>query len=377
MFRALAKRDDIDLKVFFCSGKGLHEYKDSEFGVQFKWDIPLVDGYKWKIMKNYGRQDIQSVFWGLVNPESASIVLSREYDFVLLHGWAHATSWLTWAATCFSNTRLLVRGDTNGLKKIDGVIGRLRYYLTRLFVSQADGCLAIGAWNSDFYRRLGADKKIYFVPFCVDNTVFRTQFTTLVRRKLELRRELGIDSGSSVILFCGKLIERKGADDLLTAFESLSRRLSTSLVFVGDGPLRTELKRKTTTRGIQRVHFVGFQNQSEIARYYAAADILVLPSESEPWGLTINEGMCFNLPIIASDRVGAARDLVREGVNGFTYPCGDVNVLAERIESLLRNTNTIRQFGEKSWEIIQQWGATESAEYLVHALDKINELHAD
>src|SRR5207244_3025893 len=97
--------------------------------------------------------------------------------------------------------------------------------------------------------------------------------------------------------------------DVLAAFQALEHRDRAALLYVGDGPLRGTIEARAA--GMANVKVTGFRNQTELPRAYAAADVLVLPSEFEPWGLVVNEALNFGLAVIASDRVGAAPDLVR------------------------------------------------------------------
>src|SRR5581483_3191529 len=104
--------------------------------------------------------------------------------------------------------------------------------------------------------------------------------------------------------------------------------------------------------GLAQVVLTGFVNQGQIADYYAAADVLVLPSGHEPWGLVLNEAMCFGLPVIASDAVGAAPDLVRPGENGWTYPVGDVDALARALEAAVEDPARRSAMGRRSRAIV-------------------------
>ena len=111
-------------------------------------------------------------------------------------------------------------------------------------------------------------------------------------------------------------------------------------VFVGSGELENELRALAAALKVA-ARFEGFRNQSELPRYYAAADVLVLPSESESWGLVVNEAMACGLPAIVSNNVGCAPDLIEEGRTGFTFPLGDVGALSDRLAALA----TLKQSG--------------------------------
>ena len=185
-----------------------------------------------------------------------------------------------------------------------------------------------------------------------------------------MREKEGLPTQAPVILFSGKFQEKKGPLDLLQAFTHIKDRPA-SLAFLGDGPLRPAMERFIAEQGLSNVHILGFRNQTEVSNCYALADVLVLPSSFEPWGLVINEAMCFGMPIVASDRVGAAADLVKPGTNGFTFPAGNVQALAERLSTVLEDEERREKMGQASYEIISRWGFEEDIQGIVQALERV------
>jgi glycosyltransferase involved in cell wall biosynthesis len=154
-------------------------------------------------------------------------------------------------------------------------------------------------------------------------------------------------------LFVGKLIEKKRAADLLKAFFSIQDPRA-HLVVVGDGALRDQLVASVPPEKRRQVHFAGFQNQLALPRFYVAADVFVLPSGvGETWGLVVNEAMNFELPVITSDLVGCAADLVDEGQNGFIYPVGDTDALTARMREMM--DCDLPAMGKRSAEIVQDY----------------------
>ena len=161
--------------------------------------------------------------------------------------------------------------------------------------------------------------------------------------------------------------------DLLRAYESLiksykSKTKSLSLIFVGDGNLRPELERYAKDRNLEDVIFAGFKNLTETPEYYAMADIFVIPSFNECWGIVVNEAMCFGLPIIASDTVGAVSDLVLENKNGLIYKTGEIENLAYCLEQLVKDGKKRQFFGEKSLEIIKNYSFDKDVEGILRAI---------
>ncbi|MGC1677204.1 MAG: glycosyltransferase family 4 protein, partial [Candidatus Binataceae bacterium] len=172
----------------------------------------------------------------------------------------------------------------------------------------------------------------------------------------QLRGELGLAPGRPVILFASKLLPRKRARDLIEACAALHSPPRPYLLIVGDGEERAALEARTQKRGLGgAVRFLGFRNQTELPRLYDLCDVFVLPSDAEPWGLVLNEVMNAAKPVIASDAVGAAPDLVIEGENGFVYPVGDIAALTRAIERITSSPEHAAAMGAKSLEIVARY----------------------
>lgn len=208
--------------------------------------------------------------------------------------------------------------------------------LRNILFKLTDRFLYIGIQNRLFFKHFGvSDNKLIFTPYCVDNDRFQNDAKKLLSKKNKLRTELGLPADSFIALFSGKFIAKKRPLDLLNAVSKIQNE-GVYAVFVGDGELRRDMENFIRENNLERrALLTGFVNQSVIPRYYAAADVFVMCSEKgETWGLSTNEAMNFSLPIILSDQLGCADDLVIEGKNGFKYSCGDTSDLAEKIEYL-------------------------------------------
>jgi glycosyltransferase involved in cell wall biosynthesis len=191
-------------------------------------------------------------------------------------------------------------------------------------VSRSAGGLAAGKLNHEFYQKYGA-RRIVLAPYSVDNDRFAR--APAVGRS-ELLARWGLTDRAPVLMFCGKLDPRKRPLDLTAAVSMLEQEVTT--LVVGDGALAARV-RASLRPG--RGAVTGFVNQADLPPYYHAADILVLPSCHEPWGLVVNEAMAAATLPVVSDRVGAAPDLV-DGI-GEVYPCGNVPALAEALRRAL------------------------------------------
>ena len=170
------------------------------------------------------------------------------------------------------------------------------------------------------------------------------------------------------IVFAGKLTPIKAPEVLLEAFARIEG-VKPYLCFVGDGPLRGMLEEQAAKLGVrERVVFAGFRNQRELPAFYDAADVFVLPSRREPWGLVVNEAMNAGRAIVVSDQVGSGPDLVRQGENGAIFPVGDAAALAKALGDILAAPGRAAAMGRRSLEIIEGWSFREDIAGLKQAL---------
>ena len=364
LFRALARRPGVDLTVFFCSDQGARRYRDPGFGTELAWDVPLLDGYRSVVLPNLNRRGGPGSFLGLVNARIVTELRHGGFDAVIVHGWAYATNWLAFVAAAILGVPLIIRGESNGLREPHGwrrVVKRLA--LGWLF-RRASAFLAIGSLNRRFYREYGVPAdRVFFAPYAVDNACFQKAAQRLPPRAT-LRAERGIPDDTTVFLFCGKLTPVKRPIDALAAFQRLDNRERAALLFVGDGPLRAEIEAHAA--GMRNVSITGFRNQSELPREYAVADVLLLPSEFEPWGLVVNEALNFGLAVVASDQVGAAADLVRAEDGGHIVPVGDVAALSRVMHRCMEERAGRPRASTK--RLIDEWTVEHCADGILDAL---------
>ena len=268
---------------------------------------------------------------------------------------------------------VLLRGESNLLPAVPLWKSFFKRLILKWLFKRVSVFLAIGKYNAEFYRFYGVpEEKIFLVPYTVNNDFFISKAKELLPKRIELRKKYNILEHIPLILFSGKLIDVKKTMDLLKAFEIVSKETRAALVFVGDGKLRKELENYTDKNDIKNVYFTGFRNQTELPEFYAIADVFVLPSVHEPWGLVVNEAMCFGLPVIVSDQVGAGGDLVKDGINGYIYPACNINELAKLLKKLISDKEKINQMGQASLNIITKWSYKEGVEGVLNCSKMID-----
>jgi glycosyltransferase involved in cell wall biosynthesis len=318
LYQRLASRGQVQLDVLFRRDAGSRRGVDPGFGVPVAWDIDLLSGYQHSFLEGSRQRSGRPAATGRL------VRWLRCHDVVVISGYSDPWMLFAVAACRAMGVPYLLRGMSTPEGFATGARRRVRDGIARTVVSSSAGGLALGKLNSAFYVKYGAPR-IFFAPNSVDNERFAR--APVVGRS-ELLARWGLGDTAPVVMFCGKLFPRKRPLDLVAAVRSLGPEVTT--MFVGDGVLADRVRSLLQPgRGV----VTGFVNQADLGSYYHAADILVLPSSHEPWGLVVNEAMATGVLPVVSDRVGAGPDLV-DGV-GEIFPCGDVTALTEALRCAL------------------------------------------
>ena len=374
LYKQIAADNFFDLEVWYCTRHGLQGELDKEFNTPVKWDTPVLDGYKYKFLKNRAlKPGLYSGFWGVVNPSILTELKQLPKNSIIVsNAWNPFSNLYTILCSKILGHKTCLRAEPPLVHEFgrSGMMTAIRKLLLgRLLFRFVDVFLYIGTQNKKFYEYFGVDtSKLYFSPYSVNNVFFTEQASILLPRKLELRRKLNIPEGNRVVLYSGKLIPKKRPLDLLLVFKRILDHKNYSLVFMGDGELRSDLEKVMRDHDIGNTIITGFINQSKISEYYAMADIFVMCSDvGETWGLSTNEAMNFGLPLIISDRTGNYEDLVDQ--NGYVIKCGDLEDFTDKLEKLLTETKEeLAIKGNRSRELVAKF----SYETVIENLKKIS-----
>jgi glycosyltransferase involved in cell wall biosynthesis len=376
LLRRVAQEPDIDLTVFFGSDFSVRGYRDEGFGVAVKWDVPLLEGYRHVFLPRV--RDANDVSFAA--PLNRGILRALKgrgaqpaFDAVWVHGYATANSLHAMLAAKLLGVPVMLRAESwlrdrgRGTAKLAA-----KHCFFHGLESLVHAVLPIGTVNAEYWSYYFGDRVPQFlVPYAVDNEYFSSRARAAEPARGELQAELKLDSGRPVILFASKLQERKNCAHVVEAYSRLATAGPDALpylVIVGDGEERAALERQAAATGLGTIRFAGFRNQSEMPRFFDLASVFVLPSRHEPWGLIVNEAMNAACPVIVSDDVGCAPDLVEDGVNGCIYPTGNIDALAHALHRVLASPETAASMGAKAYQRIQQWGMEQDIGGLRRAL---------
>lgn len=366
-FAYLAEHLDLELRVFYLWDFGVVPQKDPGFGVAIAWDVPLLEGYAHEFVPNRSSRPGTERFSGLWNPALRSRLLQFGPQAVLLTCYNYA-SIARLLPQWDGGTPLLFRGDSHRLVPRSGIAAELKSRIVARVFRRFAAMLYVGIANREYFLMHGVPpEKLFRSPHAVDNRRFLDARSAAQAQARDWRGALGIPADFRVILFAGKFERKKKPLDLLRAFQC-ARLERTALLFVGDGALEGEMR--ALAAGGPPVFFAPFQNQASMPRVYAAADLLVLPSQGagETWGLAVNEAMCLGRPAIVSNHVGCAQDLVLPDETGLVFPAGNVEVLAEALQRALADPARLRTWGENANRRVRQFGYRQATDGLVAAL---------
>ena len=339
VYRCAAREFGVSLMVLYGSDFSVAGYRDKEFGASFAWDTDLLKGMENHFLSNVAEGGVRD--YDSVNATGVDQAMQKlAPDAVMALGYAHPfdRAVLDWARK--HRKPLLFRGET-----LDHAQQRSRWkswlrdaVLRRLYM-RCSALLFVGQRSRAHYERLGVPaEKLFSSPYCVDASSFRCSEEDRAALRGPTRERLWIGDKAVVILFSGKLSERKGVDLIPQAVRKLPTglRAHVHVLFLGDGALRESLAQACALEPVVQATFAGFQNQSSLSAYYHAADLLVLPSRAgETWGLVVNEALMHGLPCVVSDKVGCQPDLVLPGRTGAVCKSGDAVSLAEALAKVM------------------------------------------
>ena len=332
-FRALTARARHAYLVYFCA--------DGE--PNRRWRVPGNFGFRheflharpWTFLGGYS-YFAPGLLFKLLR-ERPRVVLVGGFSMQLLL--ARLYGWVTGAG-------VIVLSDTNALRERDlpGWRTRLRKWLVR-GIDGAIGCSQLGV---DYLRQIGVPPdRIALSRIVNDAPAFAQQVRGFRAKRAEERSAFGIPADALVILFTGRLAEGKGVVELLDAFASVRARTREDLrlLVVGDGPLASLLRQRVDESALAEcVHFVGFTPYEEVARFYALADLAVIPSLKEAYGLVVNEAVLARIPVLCSTLAGA-RDLIEDGLRGLLFDPRD----PREFDAVL--TDAVRRIADGGWVI--------------------------
>jgi glycosyltransferase involved in cell wall biosynthesis len=317
VFNALAQRKDLALHVIFLSetDRSLRE-----------WTVPKGEiEFSYEVLPSFRRRLGKYNF--LINRGVTLALRKATPDVVLCGGYSYVASWQALAWSRRNKVPVILWVESTAGDRRRGHTGV--EHLKQRYIDLSEAFVVPGKSSADYLKTFGvASDRIFYAPNAVDITLFGTE---------SLRpSDLDCCLPQQFFLYVGRLVREKGVFDLFAAYEKLAPDLRErfGLVVAGNGIARQPLEEWARNICPGSIVFTGFQQKEGLARLYANAYALAFPTQSDPWGLVVNEAMACGLPVIATSVAGCVADLVRDEWNGLVISSGNINQLATAMERL-------------------------------------------
>ena len=326
------KKQGIKAKVFFASRHGLNKNKvDPEFLTRIKWNINsnMLKGFEYKFSKiqKYNINDYRLNYYKIEQE-----LIKENFDYILILGWNNFFYLRAIYYAIKENIKIILRVETNLYSTKNYFKNLIKKFLLRFFFKRVSYFLSIGKLNKKFYLHHNVEnKKILSAPYFVDN-----EFFNFKSNKKKLKKKFNFKK-KKIVLFVGKLIERKKPFEFLKLAKLNVNKFNFHFLIIGDGHLKKSCQQFIKENKLQNVSLIGFVNQNKLREYYKISDLMILTSQYETWGLTINEAFASNTPVICTNNCGSSKDLVENGKTGFTYKIGDLKTLNKKTNLILND----------------------------------------
>jgi glycosyltransferase involved in cell wall biosynthesis len=356
-FYRFAARDTAHrLEVWFTDAAPAAPRFDPELGRSVSWGFDLLEGYPHEPLARGAR--LQEKL--------------RDLDLLIVNGYTRLPYARAIAAARRAGVRTALRIDS---VLFDASLPPLakRLLFSGLLLRLFDVFLATGTLTREYLAACGvADSRIGLFPYAVDVEHFREISRLSKEERASRRAVFGIPEQAQVILCVAKLSSREAPWDALRA-AALPQGAAWQWLIAGAGPERAALERFARERGLGHVRFLGYVEYSELPALYGIADGFVHAVREERWGVSVAEALAAGLPVVTSSRVGAARDLVLRGRNGFSYESGDERRLLECVEGALglAKADVLRASAQvlARWDYASSWAEVLAAAAALKAAD--------
>ncbi len=363
-FRALSEISKIQLKIYYIvipddrqQGQG--------FNHAFEWDVPLLDGYGWSVLKPSGTNNLSRFFSTRIN-KLGETLRKDKIDVCLITGWQSYGLLQALFSCKILGIRTLIRGESNAIR----IRPLWKKLLHRIYLNQFDAFLAVGTENKNFYIENGIElTRIFWCPYFVDNARFIRQAEVAIGKRKEIRKCWGILEKEICFVFAGKFEQKKRLSDIIKALKiARQKNQSIRLLVVGSGEQERQVRQLAVSNS-SPVSFAGFLNQTKISDAYVAADCLILAADyEETWGLVVNEAMASGIPALVSDQVGCGADLVIDEKTGSIFRCGDIQDLSQKMIWMADNRDKLKQMGTNARKHIENYSIKSATKGLLDAM---------
>ncbi|MTJ15657.1 MULTISPECIES: glycosyltransferase family 4 protein [unclassified Dolichospermum] len=356
LWKKLNEQAGLSVKVFYLCNENQASGDVLLGGNSQPWDVDLLSGYEYDYLKDFSGRVPSEQKKNAISPELFNSLTLDNLDAIFMQSFVNYSYRLTALLCKLRGIPLIMQNDATIMS--DCRYSRSRQIMMAILypwmLNLADYWLSCGDHNEIHLRHYGvADEKIVRGCHPVDGERFEQSIRQNQDEIRKIRRDLSWNEDTLIYGFAGKYIERKNPFEFIEAIEKAHQRdPRVRGIMIGGGDLESEINQRLSQLRNGEVINLGFVNQTKIPLYYAAMDVFVVTSWIDPHPLVVSEAMVSGCPPILSDRCGnwGYNDTVRHCYNGLVYPCGNSDVLADRMLEMI-DIETRKQYSTKSKEV--------------------------
>ncbi len=377
LWRAMAQHPRLRIKVFYLDPMGVDGTIEPTLNVKLAWDMPMLDGYDHEFVPNWSPARFTPII-NRINPALVWHLARDSFDAVLLHGYQPITNWLALAVSRLKGIPIIYRGEGTMIGEDEvhrgAAVDRLKVAMNRTFLLGSNRVAYSSADNMRFQLSRGArDSSLFPMPCAIDNEQL-ARYAAQAKSPEVYRLEMGLPQDAKLVLTAGRFTPRKRFEDCIRAVARLEGGdRQVHLLIAGNGPDGSDRPLRAAAKEFglsERVHLLGWLSPAAMVEAITVADVFVMASSHDPSPKAMSEALAVGVPIVCSDKVGTANELVAHGRNGFVYPCGDVEALSRYIEEVLATSERRDEMAQASKEIAKANDFAAATERLVEALDE-------
>ena len=288
-----------------------------------------------------------------------------QYDHIVVTNFSTLTGILAINYMKFKQIQYLIESDGGFPKSGKGI----KEVLKKSTIKGAKGYFSTANIHDEYYLMYGANRnEIYRYPFTSLKEVDLTKKSVDINEKNKLKEKLNLKE-DFIVISIGSLIHRKGFDVLIKSAKKID--VNSGIYIIGGEP-DEEYRDLISNHNLTNVHFVKYQLKEQLKDYFNVADLFVLPTREDIWGLVINESMAYGLPVITTDRCVAGLELIEDGINGYIVPAGNEDILSEKINYLIENEHSRLSMSNNNKKKIKNYTIEEMAKRHMSVFEEIN-----
>lgn len=364
LFRQLSNDPKIQLRVFFTKNNFNNSTFDPEINKKSGWDFDNLSGYE----SFYFPQNFIAKFLF-----SFKILNKTNSDLIIISGYS---SWLYLMMAIIGKIKMInigLRADSVFLYRVNNLKWKLKDIILPLIYKLYRSGHPTSSLTKELMISYGMkENAIFYFPYAVDDSFIINQYNNNVINRVSLRSIFKINEDDIVLLGVIKFVNREDPLTLVKAYLSLIKennfKNTIHLVLVGDGELMSQIQQIKIDNKLDYLHLPGYVNYSELINYYILSDIFIHPAIDEPWGVSVNEAILCNVPVIVSNKVGAGVDLVRNDYSGLVFEAGDFESLKLCLDKVINDPSQRKKFSENASASLSNWGYTRTISEIKKAL---------